>query len=542
MVKVGWDGSWFNNDFQALVWDNPIRISDFNNGQLPPAGPYDGNGYSNGNGPAQGRMALAPNNSMNVFSATGLYKLPKRTSVNGTVQFTTQKQDEALIPWTINSVINTPEVFAAFPHIASLPRSTAEAEAKGINALLNLASRPFRNVGFQVRYRYNERDNETPIFDSSEYVRFDAVPEEYCPPGSNPTDCPEGFSHQFDTTRQNFDANATFSLTGWGALRVGYGHDAYERHGRGFSDVGEHIFRVSYDIISSQYFSLRAAYDYGQRRGEGFTETGVDYEEGPGGTQPTLRYYDESDRDRTRGSLLVSVAPMGVVDFYVSYAGGKDEYKIDESAPVTRPDELFGLNDASVNSVNVGVNVRPRDTVGFGANYGRDKYSALQRSRNASPPPDPTWDDPSRDWTLDNDETVNNFTLYCDLLRTFANTDIRFAYDFSDSDNAFVHGGPRIASLSTAGQFIPLPSVENTWHRLTADVKYFFTPRAGVGFGYYFEKLDIVDFNTLDEPGPNGFAAQTGDPRIDWLGGLVTGYGNRPYEGNAFFLRLLYLF
>ena len=39
------------------TWDNPIRATDFNNGLLPPNGPYDPSGYSNGNGPAQGRMA-----------------------------------------------------------------------------------------------------------------------------------------------------------------------------------------------------------------------------------------------------------------------------------------------------------------------------------------------------------------------------------------------------------------------------------------------------------------------------------------------------
>ena len=60
MVRLAWDGSFFNNNLQTLTWDNPIRATDFNNGLLPPNGPYDPNGYSNGNGPAQGRMALPP--------------------------------------------------------------------------------------------------------------------------------------------------------------------------------------------------------------------------------------------------------------------------------------------------------------------------------------------------------------------------------------------------------------------------------------------------------------------------------------------------
>ncbi len=537
MIRLEWDNSRFTNHIPSLVWDNPIRATDFNNGLAPPNGPFDPSGYSNGNGPVQGRMALAPSNMMNVVSATGLYKMPGRTTFNGTLQLTSQTQDEDLIPWTINSVINSPGVIAAFPGLAQLPRPTAEAEAKGVNALMNFSSRPMRAVSFVVRYRYNERDVQTPTFDAREYVRFDAVPEEI----------EEGLSHQFDTTRHNLDANVSFTPGRWGSLRAGYGHEAVERHGRGFSDVGENILRLSFDSFSSQYVSLRASYDIARRRGEGFVEaeSGNDEEEvvvGPGGTQPTLRYYDEADRDRKRGTILLTVMPRDTVDVYFQLAAGRDKYMADDSVPVSRPGELFGLQEGEVTSWNVGLNVHPSDVVTFGANYGRDKYGALQRSRNANPPPDPTWTDPSRDWTLDNDEKTSNFNVYLDLLRALRNTDIRFSYDFSDSNNAYAHGGPRISALTTLNQFIPLPNVENTWHRANADVQYFFTQRVGVGIGYYFEKLDIADFNTIDTDGPVGVAPATGEPRLDYLGALTMGYGNRPYRGSTGVVRLLYHF
>ena len=530
--RLGWDGSWFTNQFSSLVWDNPNFLTDYNNGLLPPNGPYDPNGYSNGNGPAQGRQALPPSNSQNVVSGTGLYKLAGRTTLNGTIQFTSQNQDEALIPWTINPLINTPAVLAAFPHLRELPRSTAQAEAKGINTLIALSSRPQRRINVNVRYRYNERDVQTPTFDATEYVRFDAVPEEI----------EEGFSEQFDNSRHIFDANVSFTPTGWGTVRAGYGHEAVERHGRGFSDVGENIFRLSYDTYSSRYFTVRTAVDVGRRRGEGFVESGIDYESGPGGTQPTLRYYDEADRDRTRGSVLFTVMPRDTVDAYFQFAGGKDRYLADDSVPVNRPGELFGLHEADVVNWNVGVNYHPSDILSLGANFGQDRYSSLQLSRNANPPPDPSWTDPSRDWTLDNDDKINAFSAYLDLLRAVRSTDIRVAYDYSDSENSFVHGGPRIPALTSLNQFIPLPNVENSWHRMTADLQYFLNERTGLGFGYYFEKLSVTDFNTIDTDGPVGFAPETGDPRIDWLGGLITGYGNRPYTGNTFFVRAIYRF
>ena len=540
MLRVGWDGSWFtNHNSQALVWDNPIRITDFNNGifnyicpTTGTGGPWDCSAYTNGNGPAQGREALAPSNMMNVVSAVASYRVATRTTLNGTLQLTNQRQDDALIPWTINPVIATPATYVNYPHLAALPRATAEAEAQGVNALINFNTRPSRRTNVAVRYRYNKRDVQTPIFDATEWVRFDGVPEE----GE------AGLSPQFDNSRHLLDANFSFTPAGWGTVRAGYGREDITRHGRGFADVGENIFRLSYDAYTGQYFTVRGSFDAGWRRGAGFVETGVDYEVGPGETQPTLRYYDEADRDRIRGSVIFTVMPVDSADFFFQFAGGRDKFLADDSVPVSRPGELFGLHRQSTTSWNVGANFHPSDMIGFGANYGQDTFGSFQLSRNASPPPDPTWTDPSRDWTLDNDDSINNFGVYLDVTRAVRNTDVRFAYNYSDSTNSFVHGGPRIASLTTAGQFIPLPDVDNTWHQVTADVTYYFVPRVGVGVGYYFEKLDIEDFNTIDTNGPGGFATPTGDPRIDWLGGLTLGYGNRPYTGSTVYVRLLYRF
>ncbi len=150
MVRLGWDASYFDNRIQSLTWDNPIRATDFNNGLAPPNGPYDPSGYTNGNGPAQGRMSLPPSNNMHVVSAMGLYKMPRRTTVSGTLQFTNQSQNEALIPWTINPLIANPAVYAVFPGLTTLPRSTAEAEVQGVNALITLNSRAVRGVAFNV--------------------------------------------------------------------------------------------------------------------------------------------------------------------------------------------------------------------------------------------------------------------------------------------------------------------------------------------------------------------------------------------------------
>ena len=65
-------------------------------------------------------------------------------------------------------------------------------------------------------------------------------------------------------------------------------------------------------------------------------------------------------------------------------------------------------------------------------------------------------------------------------------------------------------------------------------MRYFFTSRIGLAATYSYEKFDVTDFATID--------LTPGVPRIDYLGVINTGYGNRPYKGSTGFVRLLYSF
>ena len=531
MIRVDYWGSFFDNAIQTLTWDNPLRATDFS--------PYDSRGYISGNGPALGQSALWPSNTLNSFGLTGMYKALPKTTVNGNVQLTYMRQNESLLPWSLNSAILNPAVLAEFPGLRALPRASAQAEVNGLNALFNASSRPTRYLTLQARYRYNKHDNNTPHFDGSEYVRFDAVPEEFTDDPT--TNHVEGFSEYFQIVRKNFDANATFGLHEYGSIRVGYANEMFDREGRGFSEVSDNMLRLAYDANLYQKVTVRATFDASRRRGDGFILSGIDYEVGPGSTQPGLRYYDEADRDRTRAALVFSANPVSAVGVFLQLATTRDTFLGDESIPVGR--DQFGLLNQDMNAVVAGVDINPNDMVHFGASYGYDTFDTLQKSRNANPAPDPSWTDPSRDWTLDNKEVVKTFMAYLDFVGVAnAKADVHLSYQRNDSDNAFDYGGPRIAALQTANSFIPLPNVVNEWNQFTADVKYFFTPKVGVGLGFWYDKLDITDWNTIDSEGPQAFNASTGVPRVDWLGGLMTGYGNRPYEGSRVLARLLYRF
>jgi hypothetical protein len=529
MFHVDYQHSKFNQSVPSFTWDNPQRATDYcryGNAANPPGTCYDPSGYVNGNGPAYGRMAQPPSNTLDTVNWMGMVKLPGRTTANASFSMGANHQDAELIAWTTNSSINTPAVWAAFPELAELPRDTAQMRVNYTTGTANLNSRAIKNLTLTARYRFNSRSDFTREFEGTEYVRFDAVPEET----GGPTE-------PYNINRNTIDVNAAYTGIPYSTLRVGYVYDQYE-HGvratQGWKDGGA---RISYDLVGNQYVTLRALYEHTKR-----DTIHLDVEDLVGaGMQPAARFFDEAARKRDRSTFIVELTPVSTVGVNFSLSTGKDDYQGADS------EQEFGLLDNKNTAWTVGINYAPNAKVNLGADYGRETFNALQESRNANPAPDPTWTDPNRNWTLTNDETVNTFSAYLNLIKALKNTDIRAAYDYSDSDQAFVHGGPRIASLSSANQFVALPNVTNKWHHFTLDIAYSISKNFGIGLYYLFEKFDVSDYATINSAGPQTLprpelGAQTDTARIDWLGSITTGYAVRPYKGQTGIVRVFYNF
>ena len=179
MVRLGWDGSWFDNQFRIAHLGQPAARHGLQQRQGAAAGPYDASGYSNGNGPAQGRMAMPPSNSMNSSARRGCTRCRRARQITRHGLVHAMKQNDALIPWTINSAIANPAVYALLPGLRRCPRRPPKRKVHGLNACSTSASRPNQYFGFDMRYRFNDHENLDADFRRIEdNVRFDAVPEE----------------------------------------------------------------------------------------------------------------------------------------------------------------------------------------------------------------------------------------------------------------------------------------------------------------------------------------------------------------------------
>ena len=473
-VRLQYDGSWFNNNVQTLVWDNPLRFTD-----SPTAGS------------SQGRMALWPNSTMNAVSVTATARLPGRSRATGYVSIGSWNQDQDLLPFTINT---------ALPAIP-LARPTAAAEA--LVTALNFAftSRPLNRLWFNVRVRRYDFDNQTPEFPVTTSVAYDQSLQTSL----------LGGTEAFGYIRHWVDADVSYDLTRFAAVRAGYGLEDVERTFRLTESTTEHTVRASIDSTGNNYVSVRGVYEHGTRAGHGLDEEVLD----DIGEQISLRQFDISDRNRDRVSAVVQVLPLNQLGINGTIGVGREE----------RPDAAFGLQEAQTRFYTIGADVTPNDTVSGSFTWGFEQYTSLQRSRQANP--GPQFGDPTRDWSTDAADRVHYVSANVGLIRAVPKTDVQVGYDFNRSRGRYLYVLPANSTLATPQQ---LPELVNELHRATIDVKYFLATHVAAGVGYWFDRYTVEDFAF----GPTTIT------QINMPSGLLLGHVWRPYTANTVWARLSY--
>jgi MtrB/PioB family decaheme-associated outer membrane protein len=437
MLRVAYNGSWFNDLAPTLVWDNPLRLTD-----------------SASSGPAQGQEALWPSNSAQTISAAGYKKFDHHTQLTGFVSYGFWNNNSPLLPFTINS---------ALPQIP-LPRPTTEGEAHVFSTNLNFTSHPAKEWQFTARFRDYDYDNRTPATTITQYVSYDTSVS------TSPTGGPLLYAHN----RLTFDADATWSGFQPVAFTVGYtgNHTGYDE--RIFDSTAENTLRLAADAVGTGWMTLHAKYEYGSRVGSGLNENLLVQI----GEQPDLRYYDLANRQHNQLTGIVDFVPNDLWTFSVSGGIGDDDY----------PDSYFGLQHTGFHNISAAADYQQPNGLGAGANYNFERYSGLQRSRSASSGQE---NDPTRDWTVDTAETVNYFSIYFTPPKIGAHTEARVSYDFSYAQGSYVYGVVPGGPLPPPSQ---LPNVYNKLQQLHVDVRHRLSAKLALAVNYLYEPFRVYDF------------------------------------------------
>jgi hypothetical protein len=244
------------------------------------------------------------------------------------------------------------------------------------------------------------------------------------------------------------------------------------------------------------------------------------------GEYPGLRRYDIADRDRNRVTAMLQVMPTSSVAISGSITAAKDDFPNNQFGAA----DAFGLQNRTAQGYAIFFDATPRDTVTVGAGYGYQIYSSLQRSRQVSAaPPTPQQQDPSRDWTLSEDEKVHYVSANLELAHLFPKTAVRFTYDYNRAESPYTYALAASSVLTPPSQ---LPPVLSGWHTATIDVRYFLRRNLAAGFTYWYDRYTVSDY---------AMGAQIEDqPAIPGI--ILLGYGYRPYTVNSVWARLLYIF
>jgi MtrB/PioB family decaheme-associated outer membrane protein len=436
MLRVAYNGSWFNNHDDTLVWESPLRIDDSTSA------------------PARGRTALWPSNSAQTVSAAGYAKFARRTQLTGFLSYGFWNNDEPLQPFTINT---------ALPQIA-LPRVTTQADARVFSTNLNLVSRPVADWRFGARVRRYDYDNDTPHAAITEFISYDTSVN------TSLTGGPETYAHN----RTTFDADATWTGFQPLALTAGYTRNNGGYDFRIFENTGENVLHLTADAVGLQFVTFRAQYELADRSGSGLDEALLVQI----GEQPAMRHYDIADRTRNRFTGQVDVVPNDLWTFSASAGVGKDDYD----------NSYFGLQESTFRVFSLGADFRQPSGLGGGASYNYERYAGLQRSRSASPGQET---DPLRDWMADSTERVNYFSIYATPPRFGRNTEARVSYDYSHAEGDYLYavapGGP----LPPPSQ---LPNVFNKLQQLHVDVRHRLSNRLAATVSYLYEPFRVYDF------------------------------------------------
>lgn len=302
VVKLGYFGSFFQNENLALTWQTP---------------------FTSAPGAGRGAMARSPDNAFQQLSLSGFWTIAAADTVLGFNAASGRiRQDEVLLPYTANSLLTTDP----------LPRGRLDGEVDTTNLALTLTSRPSAKLRLKLAYRLDDRDNGTSI-DSWDRVIVDTF---------NSGDVEENTPYSFRKMRVS--ASGRYQL--FDTVQVSGGVDRIERD-RDFQEVAEQTEDSGWGMLHwrpNGYVDLRA-------RG-GSSERDIDrYDEDSAislGQNPLMRKYNLAYRFRRFGELtLAATVPDKPVSMMLSAMYARDEYT-QSRLGLTDSEDLSVAGDLSV--------------------------------------------------------------------------------------------------------------------------------------------------------------------------------------------------
>lgn len=385
--QVGYYGSFFRNDHDALRWQNPYS-------GVAGWAPAAGFGTAVPGAVPFGQLALPPDNQFHQLNASAGYSLDATTRLSGNFSIGRGTQDEDFLPYSINPALVT----------AALPRSSLDGEIITTSAPVDFTTRLRPKLGLVARYRYSDRDNQSPRA-AYNYVGGDSMVQ-LAPPAALATSRVR-INLPVDSTDHQAKAELDYQLAPETRLSAGYefhyAEKSYEAIDWEYENTLEAGARHRFsDIVLgglSYAYSDRETSDYDAT--EPFRDSHSTVFAAAQGAfawdnVPSQKRFFLAPRTRNKLRAFLNVMPNEQLDVAFSADYKDDQYSSSE----------LGLREATGWTWNVDATWLVSDTLTGNAFLSMDHYESSQRSVQIGGV-QANFTDPARYWSADiEDDTI----------------------------------------------------------------------------------------------------------------------------------------
>jgi len=473
-LQLGYVGSFFENDLDALVVDNPLRLMD---GRTA--------------GPSRGRAVLSPDNSAHTLTLSGGVKLPLDfpARLTGTVSYGSRFQNEDFLPHTINTAIMSP--------LLALPRQSFDGDVRTWLGNVRLATRPTSKLNVTGSYRIYDLDNQSPVLTFPAHVINDQslVSEPRKTVAS-------------DYRVQNGDLDASYRLfKNRAKLKLGFGWEQWNRSDdREVRRLVEYVGRTGLEVKIGTWANLRASYKFGIRRGNKYhTFAHLEHHvlEEPDDTAMAqsqsilVRKFDEADRDHHQVDLLAQIDPRDDLEITLTGSYSNDDYLHTDLGLRGFSSWSFG-GDAAYTPFGW-LTLSPFYT------YELSKWKQASRWRPVQNSTGIVTDDPLNNWgalSLDRVYTAG-VGAHVELIQDRLDLDVNYMIQHATGESlASSVPGFRAAAPFTstvdAGDAVNFPDLQDVLQTASAMLNYHMRNDLTWHLGYAYERFDLTDFKTDD--------------------------------------------
>ncbi len=417
--RVAYYGSFFRNHDDSLTWQNaynPIVT-----------------------GTDSGQLALAPDNQFNQLLLSSGYQLSDSTRITGDIAIGRMEQNEDLLAATTNPNLSV-----------TLPESSANARVDTLTANLEVDSKVTRDLRLNAAWRYNDRDNKTPVKNWT-WVSGDAF---VATPRQN---LPYSFS---DNT---LNLRADYRLDKSTRLAAGYDYEKKDYTNQEVSNTKENTVWGKASVRARDNIDLAFKAAYGDRTNSGYKP--VSEIQPP--ENPLLRKFNLADRERSSVGITVGYIPHERVSIGLSADYAMDDYT----------NSKLGLTESRDASINADATVLITEVTSLHIFAGQQQIDSEQAGEETLV---------NQDWYAKNDDSITSFGIGVKHQLIKDRLDIGADYVLSRSTGK--------VEVNTSAPGSDFPDLETDLDSLKLYADYRLDEKLTLHAAYWYEKYDSKDW------------------------------------------------